>query len=114
MISKAGIRDNVSQRYYEFKVLKIEDLFTFEINKIKHQLTHKKTPNNFNTCFSYTTNILSRLTRQTSNNNIFLPSFRNLRCQPALKYFELNIWNDIPLKIKNSSFLKFKELFNSI
>ena len=43
----------------------------FEIDKIMHQFTHKKTPNNFNTYFSYTTNVSSRLSRQTSNNNIF-------------------------------------------
>ena len=56
-------------------------------------------------------NISSRLTRQTSNNNIFLLRFRNLRCQRSLKYIGPKIWIDILLEIKNCSFVKFKELF---
>ena len=36
MISKTHIRDSISQQYYEFKVLQIEDLFTFKIVKIMH------------------------------------------------------------------------------
>ena len=42
IISKTRIRDSISQQYYKFKVLKIEDLFTFETAKIMHQFTHKK------------------------------------------------------------------------
>ena len=76
-----------------------------------HQFTHRKTPSTFNTYFSYTMNVSSRLTRQAYNNNIFLPRFRNLRCQRSLKYIGPNIWNYISLEIKNSFFLKFKELF---
>ena len=49
IISKTRTGDSISQQYYKFKVLKIENLFTFEIGKIMHQLTLKKTPNNFNT-----------------------------------------------------------------
>ena len=85
----------------------------FEAAKIMHQFTQKQTPNNFNTYFSYTTNVSSRLIRQTFYNNIFLPGFRTLLCQTLLKYIEPKIWNDIPLEIKNSSFLKFKELFKN-
>ena len=40
IISKIRIRDSISQQYYEFKVLKIEDLFTFKIVEIIHKFTH--------------------------------------------------------------------------
>ena len=39
-----------------------------------HQFTRKKPPNDFNTYFSYTTIVSSRLTRQTSSNKIFYPA----------------------------------------
>ena len=42
IISKTCIRDSKAQQYYNFKVLKIEDLFTFKIAKIMHQFTHQK------------------------------------------------------------------------
>ena len=42
IISKTRNKDSISQQNYKFKVLKIEDLFTFEIAKIVHQFTHKK------------------------------------------------------------------------
>ena len=48
IISKTRIRDSISQQYYEFQVLKIENLFTFETAKIMHQFTHRKTPSTFN------------------------------------------------------------------
>ena len=94
IISKTRFRDSISQQYYEFHVLKIEDLFTFEIAKIMHQFTHRKTPRTVNSYFSYTMNASSHLTRQAYNNNIFLPRFRNLRCQRSLKYIGPKIWNN--------------------
>ena len=113
IISKTGIRDSISHQYYKFKFPKIEDLVTFKIPKIMHQSIYKKITHNFDSLhiFFYTTNVSSRLTRQISNNNIFLPRFRNLRCQRSLQYVGPKTWNNIPSEIKNSSVLKFKELF---
>ena len=87
IISKIRIRDSISQQYYEFKVLKIEDLFTFKIVEIIHKFTHWKTPNNCSIYFSYTMNVSSRLTRQAYNNNLFFAPFQKFTiCQRSLKY----------------------------
>ena len=49
IISKTCIRDSISSQYHRFKVLNIDDLFTFENAKIMRQFTHKTTLTNFDT-----------------------------------------------------------------
>ena len=111
IISKARTRDSISQQHYKFKVLKIDNLFTFEIAKIMHQSYVKKhriiLMHIFFTLRKFHPVSLAKLPAIT----FFLPRFRNLQRQRSLKYIGPKIWNDISLKIKNSSFLKFKELF---
>ena len=77
-----------------------------------HQFTtHRKTPTTFNTYFSYTMNVSSCLTRQVYNNNIFFAPFQKSTMPTLIKIHWTKIWNNIPLEIKNSSFLKFKEQY---
>ena len=68
-ISRTRIRDSISSLCKEFKVLKIDDLLMFEMLRLCTNL-QKKTIN-FESHFSHTTNASSRLTCQTSSNDIF-------------------------------------------
>ena len=76
-----------------------------------HQIIHKKSPNNFESYFTYSPNILAYSTRQKSANHLFLPRFHISRTQRPIKYLGSKIWNSIPYDIKILPFTKFKSSY---
>ena len=106
---KTKIRAKVTPQYYKYEILKLEDLYNFEIAKLMHQFTHSKLPLNFNHYFAYSFDVSSYSTRHTSSNDIFLPRFMSSKTQHSIKYIGAKIRNNIPSDLKNASYSKFKE-----
>ena len=50
---KTKIRAKITPQYYKYEILKLEDLYNFEIAKLMHQFTHSKLPLSFNHYFAY-------------------------------------------------------------
>ena len=73
-----------------------------------HQIIHKKSPNNFESYFTYSSNISAYSTHQKSANDLFLPRFHTSRTQRSIKYFGSKILNSIPYDIRTLPFTKFK------
>ena len=73
IIFKTPLRDPITPLYRRSEILKLNDLF--EVTKLMHQIIHKKTPNNFESYFTYSSNISAYFTRQKSANHLFLPRF---------------------------------------
>ena len=111
IISKTKIRGKITPQYYKYEILKLEDLYNFEIAKLMYQFTHSKLPLNFNHYFAYSSDVLSYSTRHTSSNEIFLPRFMSSKTQHSIKYIGAKIWNNIPSDLKNASYSKFKESY---
>ena len=104
----------IKPRRYIYKILKLEDLFRFEIAKFMHQFTCKKLPTNFNHYFTYISAVSSHATSHSSNNDIFLPRLHSARTQRSIKFIGAKLWNDIPFEIKKLAFNKFKESYKSL
>ena len=111
IISKTKIRGKITPQYYKYEILKLEDLYNFEIAKLMHQFAHSKLPPNFNHYFAYSSDVSSYSTRHTSSNDIFLPQFMSSKTQHSIKYIGAKIWNNIPSDLKNASYSKLKESY---
>ena len=42
IITKTSPKDRISQHYCRLQILKLDDLYKFEVGKLMHQSTHKK------------------------------------------------------------------------
>ena len=86
IIFKTPLHDPITPLYRRSGILKLNDLFDFEVAKLMHQIIHKKSPNNFESYFTYSSNISAYSTRQKSANHLFLPRFHTSRTQRSIKY----------------------------
>ena len=111
IIFKTPLRDPITPLYCRSGILKLNDLFYFEVAKLMHQIIHKKSPNNFESYFTYSSNISAYSTRQKSANHLFLPRFHTSRTQRSIKYLGSKIWNSIPYDIRILPFTKFKSSY---
>ena len=57
IIFKTPLRDPITPLYRRSGNLKLNGLFDFEVAKLMHQIIHKKSPNNFESYFTYSSNI---------------------------------------------------------
>ena len=71
----------------------------------------KKSPNNFESYFTYSSNILAYSTRQKSANHLFLLRFHTSKTQRSIKYLGSKIRNSIFYDIRILPFTKFKSSF---
>ena len=86
----------VSPYYYKLKILKLEDLYIYEIAKIMHQHSRKALPDYLSSFFTITRQIHNRPTRSHSNNTLYLPKFSTSRCQISIK-FQRKKFGTLPL-----------------
>ena len=100
-------KTSVSPYYYKLKILKLADLYIYEIAKIMHQHSRKALPDYLSFFFTTTRQIGNRHTRSHSNNTLYLPKFSTSRCQRSIKFQETKFWNSIPIELQNQSFNKF-------
>ena len=109
IIVKISPKTSVSPYYYKLKILKLPDLYIYEIAKIMHQHSRKVLPDYLSSFFTTTRQIHNRPTRAHSNNTLYLPKFSTSRFQ----FQGTKIWNSIPIELQNQSFHKFKFNFKS-
>ena len=64
IIFKTPLRDPITPIYRRSEILKLNDLFNFEKAKLMHLIIHKKTPKNFESYFTYLSNISAYSTCQ--------------------------------------------------
>ena len=92
IISKTKIRGKITPQFYKCEILKLEDLYNFEIAKLMYQFTHSKLPLNFNYYFAYSSDVSSYSTRHISSSDIFLPRFTmSSKTQHSIKYIGAKI-----------------------
>ena len=94
--SKTPLRNPITPLYRRSGILKLNDLFDFEVTKLMHQIIHRKTPKNFDSYFLYLSNILAYSTCQKFPNHLHLPRFHTSRPKRSIKYLGSKIWNNIP------------------
>ena len=100
--------DFLTPLFHKLEILKIRDLYHFEICKLMYLHSKKSLSYFFLDLFIPTSIIHSRATRFQSQNNLFFPKYSTSRCQRSIMFQGVKIWNAIPSDVKNLSFNKFK------
>ena len=95
IITKSDWRTPITPKFRNLKILKVADLYTFELAKLMHQYYNNSLPPCFSDFFSPLSAIHERSTRSKTNNNLYLPKFSTRRCQQSMKYQGVKIWNSL-------------------
>ena len=91
--------------YSKLKILKLQDLFKFEVGKLVYSYFQNKLPQQLSNLFKLTNEISQYNTRSShkSRNYLYIPRYHTQHLQKSIKYQGVKIWNDIPPEIQNSS-----------
>ena len=109
IISGGQWRDHVTPYYEQSKILKLKDLYTYEVAKMMHKHSRKQLPSSFNSYFATVNAKHTRTTRLASSDfNLFLPRYRTKKLQRNFKYQGVKIWNSLSEELKILSFNQFK------
>ena len=104
---------SVTPLYFELGILKINELFKFEIGKLMHQHSHNLLLPGISSLFTDLSTIYSRQTRSQTQKSLYLPKFSTKRCQRSIKFQGTKIWNSFSPEYKILSFRKFKSKFKN-
>ena len=108
IISNTNRRSSITKQYHNLGVLKIIDLYTYEVAKLMHQNTLQKLPHCFTCFFTNISDIHAKNTRSNSKINFYLPKYSTTRCQKSIRFQGPKIWNSLSPEIRNQPYSKFK------
>ena len=114
ILTKCRVSDRITSRFHDLRILKVNDMFKYEIGKLMYQYTHKKLPEHFNNYFTYMSKAHSYSTRNNVTNQIALPRFSTSRSQKSFKFIGAKLWNKISYSIKQLSYPEFKTEYKNI
>ena len=102
-------QDHVTPFYHRLQILKLKDLYKYEVAKLMHKNSRKKLPNRLCCHFTPVKAIHTRTTRLAlSELNLYLPKYRTQKLQKSFKYQGAKIWNSVPYELKKLPFHQFK------
>ena len=105
------IRKTPTPFYGQLKILKLTDLYKFEIAKLVHDILHDKLPSSsaFSHLFQKSLQTSHRFTRSSSNKiKLHISLYRTNCLQRSIRYQDVSVWNSIPMEIQNLSKHSFK------
>ena len=108
IISNCNRRASITYYYHKLEILKITDLYTFEIAKLMHQHHKQSLPLRISNFFKPLSTVYDRQTRSKTLNNLFVEKFSTSRCQKSIKFQGPKIWNSIASDLRAQPFRKFK------
>ena len=111
IIGGGTTRESSTPFYGQLKILKLSDLYKFEIAKLVHDFLHDKLPSSsvFSRLFQKSLQISHRFTRSSSNKNkLHIPLYCTNRLQCGIRYQGVSVWNSIPMEIQNLPKHSFK------
>ena len=100
-------RFSINALYFEFGVLKLDDMVDMEYAKFLFKFSNNMLPNYFNSYFTSLDSIHHHHTRQKSKD--FFHTYSHTEWKKKMtehKAFE--IWSKLPIEQKQASFFKFK------
>ena len=96
--------------FLNLRILKVHDLYNFEIAKFMHAHYNSLLPERFSIYFQERSQSHNYNTRSSSNRNYSTLIWRTSRDQRSIKFYGPKIWNQTPLHIKLESKIKFKKI----
>ena len=98
--------------YKQNKLLKLSDIYTYEVAIFMHKFCNKKLPITFSKYFSKTDTVHKLRTRQNLACKFAIPRYSTSRLQRLINYSGIKIWDSISSETRNSSFKVFKKKYN--
>ena len=109
LISGSQWHDHVTTSCLKLQILKLYDLYSYEVAKLMHKHTRKKLPVNLCTFFAPVKAIHTRSTRLASSElNLYQARYKSQKLQKIFKYQGVKIWILVPQDIKHLPFNRFK------
>ena len=103
IICNTNARSHTNQLFLQNKILKIEDLYSFQLGQFMYNYNNNTLPSVFNRMFPKNQSFHSYPTRQS--NEFHLPLLRTLLAKNTFIYTGPQFWNSLGDDIKNSSTL---------
>ena len=105
-------QNHASAYYSQLNILKLEDLYSYEVAKLMHKYSQNKLSKKLSSFFTPVNAIHSRTTGVASSRlNLNLPFHRTEKLQRSYKLQGVRIWNLVPKEMKILSFNQFKIRF---
>ena len=104
---------SITPQFHKLGILKIHDLYAYEISKLMHQHSKQLLPSGLLSCFNSLTPIHDRHTRPKTQNNLYLPKYSTNRCQKSFKFQGAKVWNSLSSELKTLSYSRFKTLLKN-
>ena len=99
-ITHASRTTNITNEYENLNILKVDELYTFEVGKFMYKSFSLALPPSFG---EYFMNIgHQHYTRAKANAEFILPRPRTDLGKQSIKYMGVKIWNEIPTNIRSS------------
>ena len=95
--------------FLNLRILKVHDLYKFEVAKFLHGHHNNLLPDIFSSFFNESGANHSHNTRSSVNINYDIPFCRTSRGQRSILFYGPKVWNGIPISIKTVSKLAFKK-----
>jgi len=81
------LADNATPYYKKLQILKLKDIYIYEVAKLMYKSIRKKLPNMFTSYFTTVKIIHTRTTRLASFEfNLYLPKYRSNKLQNSFKF----------------------------
>ena len=105
---------NSNTLFLKYNILKIEDIYKFELSKFMYLFHTNALTEIFDTYFLSTEHAHYFNTKSKSNQNYFLKSIRTNSGKNSIQFYSVQLWNRIPLALKSFSFHRFKKEYAKI
>ena len=116
IINKTSWVDKIMNNtlYYKCKFLKIDDIYNYEVGKFMYLNDIEALPQIFENYFLSLDLAHNYNTRSKSNKNYFLNFVKTNSGKNSLKFKGVQLWNNIPSKLKSFSFFRFKKEYKKL
>jgi len=102
---------HISQLYAKLNLLKLKNIYKFELAKFMHKIYNDKLIGVLQKLFCKTEKIHSHMTRKLTTSNYFLPRVNKSVGQNIIAYQGVKLWNGFSEEIKSKNFRNFKKLY---
>ena len=92
--------------YNELEILQVDDIYRLEVGKFMFKFYNDLLPENFKEYFKFVSGIHHYNTRMSSNMCMYPIKLNTKFSKNSLKCKGVEVWNDIPLHIKNLNSIK--------
>ena len=111
-ISRAPRYVKLDFLYLNYHILKMDDIYRFELGKFLHHHHNNLLPNSFSTYFQELSVVHQRTTRASARGDYKIISCKKAFGQRSIRYQGAKLWNSLNDDIRSAGKHKFKTLFH--